>query len=93
MSDLEAINERLARIEEMIRNREKPFLSLEEAAEYTGIPKATLYGYVHERKIPYHKLNGRRLYFSVEDLNDYILNAENRTEAEDDFLNFKLPGE
>ena len=55
----------------------KPFLSLEEASEYLGLSKATLYSYSHNRVLTYYKLRGRKLYFKKEDLKNFILNDNN----------------
>jgi len=56
----------------------KPFLSIYEAALYTKLPKSTLYFYTAKNRIPHYKLNGRRLYFKIEDLDRFILNPDNK---------------
>lgn len=43
------------------------FLTVEEAAAYLRVSRATLYGWVHERRIPFRK-HGSRLIFSEIDL-------------------------
>ena len=75
---LERIDKRLQRIEQNAFDRDKPFLSIDEASQYTKIPKATLYIYVSKGIISYHKLNNRRVYFRVEDLNNFLINKKNR---------------
>ncbi len=78
---LEQIDKRLKRIEQFSIAKTKPFLSIEEASHYTKIPKATLYGYVHKGELPNHKLNGRRVYFAIEALDNFILNKKNRRKS------------
>ena len=72
---------KLDRIEKAVIERERPFLSIDEAAEYLGISKNTLYGYTHRNVIRFYKLLGRRVYFKVDDLNDFILNEKNQCES------------
>ncbi len=74
---LEQIDRKLSRLEKIAFNREKPFLNIDEAAFYTGIPKNTLYGFTSKGRIPFYKLNDRRLYFSIDDLNDFVLSRKN----------------
>jgi len=76
MNDL--IIEKLDRIETLLIKREKPFLTLQEAADYLGVSVNSIYTYVNKRILPYYKPTGRRLYFSIEDLNRFILNREKR---------------
>jgi len=72
---------KLDQIQKAVAEREKPFLSFEQAAEYLGISKATLYGYTHQNVLPFYKVQGRRVYFKVDDLNDFILNDKNRRKS------------
>ena len=56
----------------------KPFLSLEETADYLNLSRNTVYSYTHRKLIPFYKLRGRKLYFKIEELNKFILNEKNR---------------
>lgn len=47
------------------------FVKVEEAAEYMGLKKSTLYAYARERKLRHYK-RGANLYFSKKEINDYI---------------------
>lgn len=58
----------------------KPFLTAEEAAEYLGIAKITLYTYTCKRIIPYYKTR-RKIYFKIEDLDNYVMNNDNRIKS------------
>lgn len=81
---LEQILNKLHRLEMISVQKSKPFLNIDEASEYTGIPKQTLYQFTSKSRIPFHKLNDRRLYFSVEDLNEFILNKQNHHKSNDE---------
>jgi excisionase family DNA binding protein len=48
-------------------NEEKVFLSVTEAAEFLVVSKATIYDWVHRRRIPYRK-HGSRVVFSKGEL-------------------------
>jgi excisionase family DNA binding protein len=58
--------------ESIMRENQKKFLTIEEASEYLGLKKATLYSYTHNRTIPFHKPR-RKIYFKIEDLNNFVL--------------------
>jgi len=51
--------------------REHELLSIEEAAEYLGVKKSTMYSWVFYRKIPFVKV-GRLVKFERIDLNKWI---------------------
>ena len=59
---------------------QKSFLTSDEAAEYLGIAKITLYTYTSRRIISHYKKN-RKLYFSLEDLENFVLNKDNRIKS------------
>lgn len=51
----------------------KEFLSLNEAALYTGITKSTLYKLTHNRQIPYSKPSGKLCFFRRSDLDEWMM--------------------
>ncbi len=51
------------------------------AIELTGLAKPTIYGLVSERKIP-HSKQGKRLYFSRQELTDWLKQGKRKTQAE-----------
>ena len=75
---LERVLIEIERLQKIASQREKPFLTIDEASEYLGISKATIYGYTSKGIIPFHKLQDRRLYFDINDLNEFVLNPKNR---------------
>lgn len=72
---------------------QKSFISLDEASVYLGIKKSTLYSYTHNRIIPFYKPR-RKIYFKIEDLDNFVLNETNHckstTEIEAEALNHHL---
>jgi len=48
------------------------FLTAEKAADYLGIKLSTLYKKTHFRELPYYKPTGKKIYFLLSDLNDFI---------------------
>lgn len=55
----------------------KPFLDLEEACQYLGISKPTLYSKTSKNLIPYYK-DGKKLYFSKKELDEWVLEKSKR---------------
>jgi len=55
-------------------------LSIEEAAEFTGLKKNYLYKLIHLKKIPVYKPMGGRVFFKQEELESFIF--RNRQGAE-----------
>ena len=80
----EIIIKKLNAIHELLLERKKPFLDIYETSKYLGIPKNTLYSYTSKNVIPYHKIQGRKVYFSIDDLNNFILDKKNRYKSMDE---------
>ena len=57
------------------------FLTIEQAAEFLNLAKPTVYSMVSRGELPYMK-RSKRLYFSKDDLQDYIRNGRVRTNDE-----------
>ena len=55
----------------------KPFMTSIEAADYMDISINTLYSYCSRRLLSYYKLNGRKMYFRKNELDNYICNSAN----------------
>jgi len=58
-------------------NSKRPFLPFEKACEYLSVKPATLYSYVHTNKLSCFKVNGRRIYFLIDDLYNFVINENN----------------
>lgn len=52
---------------------DKPFLTFSEAAEFLGIAKSTLYKFTSSNMIPFSKPNGKIIYFSKKQLEDWVM--------------------
>jgi excisionase family DNA binding protein len=61
----------------------KPFLNAVDAAEYLGIALITLYSYSSKRVIPHYKAR-RKIYFKLEDLENFVLNNDNRVKSNEE---------
>jgi excisionase family DNA binding protein len=55
------------------RELEDEKLSYEEVARELGVPKATLYAWVHRRQIPFIRLGKRLIRFSRKSLDQWVL--------------------
>lgn len=60
----------------------KKFLSVVEAATYTGFSPKYLYQLVHRKEIPYYKPSGRKLFFKVDELDLWISTSKYKSIAE-----------
>lgn len=56
-------------------------LTIQDAAKMLSLSKATIYGLVHDAKIPVSK-KGKRLYFSKEELTAWIKSGRKKTTSE-----------
>ena len=59
----------------------KRILSINEAAEFLGIAKQTIYGYTMLRNIPHYKI-GRKLCFVESELTEWVLSNKRKTHLE-----------
>lgn len=75
---LSRLLEQLSEVHKEVIKKNTPFLTIEETSEYTNIPIHTLYMYTSQRSIPFYK-TGRKLYFSREELNQWILDRNKRS--------------
>ncbi|MBK1851555.1 helix-turn-helix domain-containing protein [Marinobacter sp. 1-4A] len=51
---------------------DKEIMNLEECAEFTGLKKSTLYQLTSQKKIPYFKPNGNRIFFKRADVLQWL---------------------
>jgi excisionase family DNA binding protein len=98
----DVLNERLQNIENLILkfqnsepqqtevDKQDDLMNIDEASEFLGLTKQTLYLMVMRRAIPYMKPS-KRLYFSKKALTEYIKNYSVKTiaEVETEALNYK----
>jgi len=60
-----------------IRSVERRFLGIADFADYLGVPKATLYAWVCQKKIPYLKI-GKLLKFDLTEIEPWLKNKRFR---------------
>jgi excisionase family DNA binding protein len=82
------INERLQNIERLLLERViqpdseiDELLNIKQAAKHLDVTVQTMYGYVHDREIPFSKKR-KRLYFSKKELTDWTKTGRKKTVAE-----------
>ncbi len=71
------------------KKSEAELLTIEEATKFLHLSKPTLYSKVSRNEIPYMK-KGKRLYFSTEELTEFIKSGKVKTndEIEDEALEY-----
>ena len=71
------INDFQLTLTEQFLNKNKPFLTVQEAAKYLQLSVPTIYTYINKGLISYYKPSGGKIYFSLSQLNDFVLNEAN----------------
>ena len=51
----------------------RTWLNADQAAEFLGIQKSTLYAWTHKGQIPFYRIGGKRLAFVQQELESFIL--------------------
>lgn len=79
------IEQRLSNIEQILQMAgiaTKEILTFEEAAQFTGLSKSTLYKLTSGRKVPHYKPSGKLCYFNRGELQTWLL--QNRISTTDE---------
>jgi excisionase family DNA binding protein len=87
MDNLELYNRiynKLVDIEKLLLQKDKPFMNIDEASEYLQLSKQTLYAYTSKNVIPYYKMQGRRVYFKKEELDNFVLDKNSRLSSQEE---------
>lgn len=79
--DIETINKRLSQIEAAL-NLQKSVLNFNEVASYTGLSKSYLYKLTCSGGIPCYKPQGKHIYFSRQEIDNWLLQNRKATNAE-----------
>ncbi|MDM1350956.1 helix-turn-helix domain-containing protein [Myroides marinus] len=74
------ILERLDYLEQLIINKNKSILTVEELVQYTGFKKSSIYHLVHYNKIPYSKPNGKYLFFDKAEIDTWLMSNKSLSE-------------
>lgn len=67
-----SIEERLDSIEKLLLGQ-KNVLTFEQGCEFTGLSKTYMYKLTHQNKIPFFKPHGKQIYFSREELEQWLM--------------------
>ena len=51
----------------------KPLMSVDELSKYLDLSPAYIHKMTHNREIPFYKPNGKKLYFSKEEIDQWVL--------------------
>lgn len=51
---------------------QKDILSIQELADYTGLSVAYIYRLTHLRKIPHYKPLGKKLFFKIDEVREWL---------------------
>ena len=82
---MKQIIQRLETLEKTIQQQSamlKSVLGLPEAAQYLGISCSYLYKLTASRKLPCYKPNGKKIYFSRKELDEWLLRNRKITQDE-----------
>jgi excisionase family DNA binding protein len=80
---LNKILEHLYTLSMQLVESKKPFLDIQEASKYLSVTKNTIYSWTSKNKIPHYK-SGRKIYFSIDELNNWILNKDRKIRSMDE---------
>jgi excisionase family DNA binding protein len=80
----EEIIKRLDQIRELTLLAAKEALDIDDVVLLTGYKKQTIYNLIHKRKIPCYKPEGHTVRFRKSEINDWLLQNRQRTDAEID---------
>lgn len=60
----------------------KKVLTFEEAAQYTGISKSTLYKMTSQKIVPHYKPTGKLIFFEKDELDQFLLSVRIKPQSE-----------
>jgi len=81
MENLQSIDDRLRNIEALLLSQ-KTVLNFDEVAAYTGLSKSYLYKLTSSGGIPCFKPQGKHIYFSKQEIDQWLLQNRKATNGE-----------
>ncbi len=81
MENLQDVNDRLCNIETLLLSQ-KTVLNFDEVAAYIGFSKSYLYKLTSTGGIPCYKPHGKQIYFSKQELDQWLLQNRKATKDE-----------
>lgn len=82
MKELEELKKQLADVKRYSLLAAKSVFNLDEAAMFTGLSKSYLYKLTCGKEIPFYRPNGKLLYFDRSELEAWLKQNRNTTNAE-----------
>ncbi|TAL67469.1 MAG: DNA-binding protein [Bacteroidetes bacterium] len=78
------ICEMKAELKKKILIENKPWLTVDDFSNLTGLKRATIYKYCSEGKIGFYRPTGKHTFFTMENVREFILNEKhyNRAKSE-----------
>jgi len=76
------ITEVIERKLEDLKICQKPFLTVNELADYIGCKKSYIYKLTHNREIPHYKPSGKLIYFNREEIDEWVQSERIATKDE-----------
>ena len=67
-----SIEEKLDSIERLLLGQ-KNVLTFDQGCEFTGLSKTYMYKLTHQNKVPFFKPHGKHIYFSREELENWLM--------------------
>ena len=85
--NINKIYELLDEIKRLINHKNLELLDVNQAAEYLKLQRSYIYSLIHQKKIPYYKPLGKRVYFNKRELNEWITKSKIKSveEVEEDY--------
>jgi excisionase family DNA binding protein len=84
-----------AKIESVLAVSNVEFITVEEAAKLLNFKKSYIYSLIHQKRIPYYKPFGKRVYFNKQELLQWIAKSKIKSvdEVEEEYNKQKEFGE
>ena len=85
--NINKIYELLDEIKQLINHKNLELLDVNQAAEHLKLQPSYIYSLIHQKKIPYYKPLGKRVYFNKLELNKWITKSKIKSveEVEEDY--------
>ena len=85
--NINKVYELLTEIKQLINHQNLELLDLNQAAEYLKLKPSYIYSLIHQKKIPYYKPLGKRVYFIKAELIKWIKESKIKSvdEVEEDY--------
>ncbi len=66
-------------VKSLLEDKTAEYINIDQACAYLGFKKGYLYNLIWQKKIPYYKPNGKKLYFNRRELAEWISKGRNKT--------------